>query len=294
MGERIIINPAWRSAPEFTIFRNPDTRDRVEIFSRGSSIVRFSLVGDGSLYVGDAYEFTHHDSHTRLLNLYGANPYWDGELYGPRSSALSNPDYQLFDAPNTFEHTTNEINSSKTAMLTRTSNYHLRERGILEQSQAWRRFTIDLGLDLPKIEPLSGQIANQPITASTRAFVVLHGDGHLYFFDPEMSEDMRHLDAVKLLSKAECRAEGVPEWQRGCEPVIGFRLGGNGNLHYVFSAVSDPRAFLLSNRNFVNCAGRDFDFEVSQDDIRMHRLANKSNAVLMEEIAAMQINGESK
>jgi hypothetical protein len=275
MGEKITINPTWRNSPPFEIYRNPDSRDRRDIFSRGSHIVRFTLTGDGSLFIGDAYEFMHYDSHTTLCDMYRANPYWDGLLYGNNAAPLSNPNYLYYHEANSFSHTTNEFNSEKTALLMRTSNFHYRERGLLDQSIPWKRFTVGMGLDFPKILPLPGQTSNQIVTASTRAFIILHGDGHLYFFDPEMSENNLHLDAERILQTEERTLVSAPGWDRGTQCVIGFRLGGNNNLHYVFSEVSDPRSFLLQNENFIKCFGQDFNFEISEDSIRMHKLKNR-------------------
>jgi hypothetical protein len=283
MGEMLIIDPTWRGGKKFAIYRNPDSRDRRDLFSDDYKSARFVLAGDGSLFVGQSYEFTHADSHTALTSLFEANTFWSGELLtaGPRFpvsfGGVLNPTIQQDDPRNTWgayhprkgDHVTAEWNARGDVCLARMGRYTLRDRGIVDHSIAWRKFTSGMRIGFPAIEPLPGFRVNEPVQANARCLLMLHGDGHLYTFDHEIPP----LDAERLLSEAERSLNG----QR-TEPVVGLQLGGNGNAHIAFSEVTNPIAFMMTNQNAIEAFGGVIDFELSFNDRAVAKMQQKSYA----------------
>lgn len=280
MGELLTIHPSWRGAPPFPIYRNPDSKDRKELMLRDEHrALRFFLAGDGSLYAGNAWEFLHSDEHTHLLNVFDASPFWSGELWLPgphfptgfgmtmRSDVRETA--RGYVRPDGSQHLDAEYNPRETILLARMSHYIARERGLLDQSVSWRRFTLGLSMQFEPIPPLPGFRVNEKIFPNSRAYVFLHGDGHLYVFD----RDVDHFEAMHQLREAE-RAlypRALRCHSGGAGPVVGMQLGGNGNMHLRFSEVTQPLQFLLDNRNFRECFGEQIDFEVSESEIAIAR-----------------------
>lgn len=261
MNSIITIDPVWRDAPPFQIYRNPDSKVRAQMIAQSSRRgFRFVLSGNGDLFVGDSWEFTHHDSHTRLKSLYGSNAVWMGEIVfaGPHFPVaydqILNPMIAEDDPQNRFgarhqsilPHTTAEFTTQPPVCLIRLSHYPYRSRGLLDQSVNWRRFIIG-SLRLPAIDPLEGFDANLPVDASSRYLVLLHNDGHLYFFPKD--HDIH--EAAVALSKAEAKL--FKGYHTTSETIIGMRLGGNSNSEIEFSDATHPMAFLRHNRNFIKC-----------------------------------------
>lgn len=282
MGEMLIIDPKWRGGKPFAVYRNPGSRDRRDIFNDEWRSARFVLTGSGDLIVGRAYEFLHGDSHTRLTSIYGANFVWSGELIldGPKFPTAFgltlNPKIAYEDAArftsgrhrDPFDQSCDaEFNDEGTVCLARMSHYSYRDRGFLDQSRRWRNFTRGLKLGLPAIEPLPGFTVNQKVEAKTRALILLHNDGHLYFFDH--GEDIH--EACHKLSIAEWNLFARGKRGGGGDPLVGVAVGGNGNMHVRFSEGSCPIALFKDNQNVHECFGEDFDFETTFSDIAIAR-----------------------
>jgi hypothetical protein len=276
MGEMLIIDPVWRGSKKFAIYRNPDSRDRRQIFADDYKSARFVLAGDGSLFAGQSYEFTHGDSHTALLTTFRANAYWSGQLvtmgpYFPIAwGGMLNPAIDTDDPRNTSyayhnrerNHVVAEWNARGDICLARMGHYLPRERGLLDHSVAWARFTSGMRIGFPKIEPLEGFRVNEPISAHSRCLLMMHGDGHLYIFDHETDPH----DAERALGAAE---RIVTRGYRNAEPVVGIKLGGNGNAHVVFSDVTHPVAFMMANQNALKAFGGAMDFDMTFNERAM-------------------------
>jgi hypothetical protein len=276
MADLVIIEPKWRNGQPFEIYRNPGARECRLLMRDQWRSVRFVLAGNGLLFVGRSHEFMHHDSHTMLTQLFDANPFWSGEIIldGPHfphafGGTLSHS-ISLDDPRNTWgarhiESDTStrsaEYNQEDNICLARMSHYSVRERGILEQSRVWQRFVRGLRMTFPGIAPLDGFVVNQPIDGTTRAMVFLSTDGNLYHFP----HDIDHWEAGRRLQEAERRLYRRGDNGRYCEPVVGIQLGGNGNMHVMFSDVSHPIEFLRDNKNFRDTFG-DADFDITRND----------------------------
>lgn len=242
MAEPIILTPSWRAAAPFMIYRNPGSRERRNLFSGDRRTVRFTLAGDGSLYVGRAMEFLHGDMYKIAQDEIKAEPFWSGtlDIAGPNFpisyADILAPNISENDTRNVWRarHHTNsniiqgEYNSRGDVCLGRTSHYRVRQRGILDRSLAWQTFTRGLRIEFSTIAPVAHPTLNEPPNSHSRFLVMLFDDGHFYQFP----HDQDILDAERQL----CAGEAI----------LGLRFGGNGNCDVVFSEVSRPIEFICS------------------------------------------------
>lgn len=205
--EYLDIVPTWRKATEaIRIIRNPRREDQRFLFSEPWFGTRFVALGDGSLLVGRAEDFLHHDAHTALRKTYGANVVWMGMLFLTKS-----PKTEFSDISDSQDR-----DMSEKLVLLREMRYGKRDIGTLAASRTWCDFTSGLW-DFEPLEALEAEgVTTNPYGASIplgEHLCVLHGDGNVYLSENNESiwPFMRLLEDVERNTLARHQHLAMPQ-----------------------------------------------------------------------------------